>query len=83
MRQINDNEDLHLLREAGFTALESNRLIQLRREYRMGKLDQNTHQKNPLLQFGRWCVRIVLTEEVCYALSHPHFAEQQEEGKHA
>ena len=83
MRQINDKEAIRLLREAGFTVLESNRFIQLRREYRVGKPDQKTHQKNPLLQFGRWCVRIVLTEEVCYALSHPHFAEQQEEGKRA
>ena len=40
MKQINDEEAYDLLRSAGFTVLEINRLIQLRRCYTASELDQ-------------------------------------------
>ena len=82
MKQTNDKDAIQLLRGEGFTASEINRLIQLRRDYMAGKLDQKRSRKNPLLRFGQWCVRAILTEEVCYALSHPSIAERPpEEGE--
>jgi len=78
MNQMNDEEAIHVLHEEGFTVSEISRLIQLRQDYMARKPNQNTPLKNPLLRFGQWCVRAILTEEVCYALSHHPITERQE-----
>lgn len=77
MKQVNDKEAFDLLYREGFTEAEINRLIQLRQHYTTNKLKQ-THRRNPLLRFGQWCMRIMLTDEVWYALSHWSSAEKQE-----
>ncbi len=52
MNQMNDEEALELLRRAGFTVSQINRLMQLRRDYRASEpLD------SARLQFIRWLVR--------------------------
>jgi hypothetical protein len=55
MNQMNDEEAFVVLREAGFTVLETDRLIQLRQDYKAGEPDQA-----PLdyarLRFARWLV---------------------------
>jgi hypothetical protein len=55
MNQLNDLEAVDLLLRKGFTALETHRLILLRRTYRASELDEA-----PLdparLEFARWLV---------------------------
>jgi hypothetical protein len=68
MNQINDKQAYDLLRREGFTASEINRLLQLRRDYTASKQKQAPHA-HPLLRFARWCIRVILTDEVCNALN--------------
>ncbi len=56
MNQKNDEEAFAMLREAGFTVLEIDRLAQLRRNYRVGELDQ-AHPNQARLEFVRWLVQ--------------------------
>ena len=67
MNQINDKQAYDLLRREGFTVSEINRLIQLRRVYAASKQNETPH-KHPFLRFAWWCARVILTDEVCYAL---------------
>jgi hypothetical protein len=67
MNQINDKQAYDLLRREGFTASEINQLMQLRRDYAASKRNQILHN-HPLLRFAWWCIRVILTDEVCYAL---------------
>jgi len=68
MNQINDKQAHDLLLGEGFRESEISRLIQLRRDYATNKHNQTTPHPSPLLRFARWCLRIVLTDEVCTAL---------------
>jgi hypothetical protein len=56
MNQMNNEEALAMLREAGCTVLEIERLTQLRRNYRVGELDQ-AHPNQARLEFARWLVQ--------------------------
>jgi hypothetical protein len=56
MNQKNDEEALAMLREARCTVLEIERLTQLRRNYRIGELDQ-AHPNQARLEFARWLVQ--------------------------
>ena len=52
MNQMNNEEALELLRRAGFTVPQINRIMQLRRDYRASEPLDYAH-----LQFIRWLVR--------------------------
>jgi hypothetical protein len=55
MNYLHDEEAFAALREAGFTVLEMDRLTQLRRDYRVGEMDQAPVDYTRL-EFARWLV---------------------------
>ena len=65
MHQIDDKQAYELLSREGFTVSEISQLIQLRRDYMTKK---QTPRNRPFLQFVWWCLRVYLTDGVCYAL---------------
>jgi hypothetical protein len=56
MNQMSDEEAFDMLRSAGFTMPEIDRLTRLRRNYRVGELDQ-AHPNQARLEFVRWLVQ--------------------------
>lgn len=75
MKQIDEKEALDVLRQAGFTVSEINRLSQLRRAYTTSESDLTPLGYTPL-RYVQWFIKTILDHDIWYVLSHQPFAER-------